>query len=288
MLREPPYDQLRADPSVVFRERLYSPLLPRLPTRAQSATMLLSSLLRVSASLYAPAGHKAGAFDEDFRGLTYGQAAVTGTETAMALQLLNGTATSGAVCLDGTPGGFYFSKATAAANANDWQIYFHGGGWCYDDKDCWHRSNSHLGSTKGAAATVTVGGLMDSDCARNPDFCNFNRVFLIYCDGNSFSGNRDLPYPVVEDGEKANLYFRGRRIVDEVLKALSANFGLAAAQNVLLTGCSAGGLATCVACERARCAAAPAQHLRACFCRRRFVAHSLLAALAAHAPSHSL
>ena len=211
--------------------------------------VLFTTLLHSSVSLYAPAGHKAGAFDEDFRGLTYGAAAAattTGTETAMTLQLLNDTKTSGAVCLDGTPGGFYFSKATNASNANDWQIYFQGGGWCYDDKDCWHRSNSHLGSTKGALSTVTVGGLMDSDCGRNPDFCNFNRVFLIYCDGNSFSGNRDLPYPVVEDGQKANLYFRGRRIVDEVLKALSANYGLADAKNVLLTGCSAGGLATCV------------------------------------------
>ena len=28
------------------------------------------------------------------------------------------------------------------------------------------------------------------------DFCNFNRVWLVYCDGNSFSGNRDAPVPV--------------------------------------------------------------------------------------------
>lgn len=34
---------------------------------------------------------------------------------------------------------------------------------------------------------------MDSDCDNNPDFCNFNRVYMAYCDGNSFSGNRDQP-----------------------------------------------------------------------------------------------
>ena len=46
------------------------------------------------------------------------------------------------------------------------------------------------------------------------------------------------------DGKMKNLYFRGRRIIDESLKALSTQFGLAEADNVLLTGCSAGGLAT--------------------------------------------
>eukprot|EP00663_Eupelagonemidae_sp_cell21sb_P004858 gene4858-917_t len=87
--------------------------------------IFLSSLLHASAGLYAPAGHKAGVFDEDFTGLKFGDAALSlmGTETVMHLQLLNDTTTTGAVCLDGTPGGFYYSKATAAANSNDWQIY---------------------------------------------------------------------------------------------------------------------------------------------------------------------
>ena len=34
----------------------------------------------------------------------------------------------GAVCLDGSPGAFFFSPAADAANANNWQIYFQGGG----------------------------------------------------------------------------------------------------------------------------------------------------------------
>ena len=40
------------------------------------------------------------------------------------------------------------------------------------------------------------------------------------------------------------LYFRGRRIIDTVLSHLTENHGLGDAENVLLTGCSAGGLAT--------------------------------------------
>lgn len=209
---------------------------------------MLSAILCLctAAGLHAPEQYQAGAFDADFVGLKFGDDAVlrSGTETIMNLQMLNDTLTTGAVCLDGSPGGFYFSAATAAANKNDWQIYFQGGGWCYDDKDCWHRSNSNLGSSKGWPTTASIGGLFDSDCERNPAFCNFNRVWLVYCDGNSFSGNRDAPLKVVEDGVKANLYFRGRRILDETLKALAKDYGLSKASNVLLTGCSAGGLAT--------------------------------------------
>lgn len=40
------------------------------------------------------------------------------------------------------------------------------------------------------------------------DYCNFNRVHMAYCDGNSFSGNADEPVTV--NGKK--IYFRGKRI----------------------------------------------------------------------------
>jgi len=79
----------------------------------------------------------------------------------------------------------------------------------------------------------------------NPDFCNFNRVHMVYCDGNSFSGNADAPVVVKGmDGKNKPLYFRGRRIIDAILATLVSDHGLAKADNVLLTGCSAGGLAT--------------------------------------------
>ena len=108
-----------------------------------------AALATCAAGLHAPEGYRAGSFDADFVGLKFGDDPAvlrTGTETVMNLRMLNDTTTTGAVCLDGSPGGFYFSAATSAANVNDWQIYFQGGGWCYDEKDCWHRSNSHLGT----------------------------------------------------------------------------------------------------------------------------------------------
>ena len=53
-----------------------------------------------------------------------------------------------------------------------------------------------------------MGGIMSADCTANPDYCNFNRVHMAYCDGNSFSGNRDEAVTVKGD----KLYFRGRPV----------------------------------------------------------------------------
>jgi len=156
-----------------------------------------------------------------------------------------GLAGMGAVCIDGTDAGFYFAPATVASAAKSWQLYFEGGGWCYDELDCWGRAHSNLGSSKKWPKTMLSGGLMSDDCKLNPDFCNVNRVVFKYCDGNSFSGNRDEPVKVTgPDGVALPLYFRGKRIIDAVLDTLLEKMGLAEAEEVLLTGCSAGGLAT--------------------------------------------
>merc|ERR1719240_1613060 len=151
----------------------------------------------------------------------------------------------GAACLDGSDAAFYFSPATNPKNANDWQIHFQGGGWCYDEMDFWGRSSvPGLGTSKGLHPSMNEGGVMSDNCEKNPDFCNFNRVHMVYCDGNSFSGDRDQPLVVTGlDGKQKSLYFRGKRIIDATLQTLRT-LGLNKAENVLLTGCSAGGLAT--------------------------------------------
>eukprot|EP00456_Euglypha_rotunda_P060066 TRINITY_DN5026_c0_g1_i2.p1 TRINITY_DN5026_c0_g1~~TRINITY_DN5026_c0_g1_i2.p1 ORF type:complete len:195 (+),score=20.82 TRINITY_DN5026_c0_g1_i2:3-587(+) len=150
----------------------------------------------------------------------------------MTLTMLNDAAqSSGAVCLDGTPTGYYFSPYTNSANQYDWQIYFEGGGWCYEEADCWQRSKGALGSSKTWGTTMTVPGLLSDNCTINPIFCNFNRVYLPYCDGNSFSGNRDDV--VTYNGDP--LYFRGRRNLDATIQALLKDRNLSQAVTVMLT-----------------------------------------------------
>lgn len=65
---------------------------------------------------------------------------------------------------------------------------------------------------------------------------------LRYCDGGSFSG--DSAYI----NDSSVLYFRGQRIWDAIITDLLQK-GLAKAENVLLSGCSAGGLATFFHCD---------------------------------------
>ncbi|KAJ9448584.1 Pectin acetylesterase 5 [Diplonema papillatum] len=145
----------------------------------------------------------------------------------------------GAMCLDGSPGGFYYSAGNAA-NKNNWLIFFQGGGWCFTEEDCYARANSTLGSSAAWPKTKGPGhGILYQNCTVNPAFCDFNIVYVQYCDGNSFSGNKDAP--MVVNGRP--LWFRGKRIMDAMLQRLSASFNLSLAEKVVLTGCSAGGLA---------------------------------------------
>ncbi|KAJ9466999.1 Pectin acetylesterase 8 [Diplonema papillatum] len=159
---------------------------------------------------------------------------------SMRLTLMPDAVADGAMCLDGGPAGYMFGAAGAAANTNDWMIHFEGGGWCYDPRDCYHRASTALGNSTNWPTAERAFGLMSSNCSVSPVFCNYNHVKMKYCDGNSFAGNADEP--MVYNGTK--LYFRGKRILDATLSHLARLQNLSNAENVLLTGCSAGGLAT--------------------------------------------
>jgi len=114
----------------------------------------------------APAYMGAGAFSADFEGVTFGAKLSASGGTPMQLHMMpdKGLKGLGAVCLDGSDAGFYFAPATNAKNKNDWQLYFQGGGWCYDKEDCWGRSNTGLGSSAKWAKTSSMGGVMSDDC----------------------------------------------------------------------------------------------------------------------------
>eukprot|EP01116_Phalansterium_solitarium_P018181 TRINITY_DN4720_c0_g1_i1.p1 TRINITY_DN4720_c0_g1~~TRINITY_DN4720_c0_g1_i1.p1 ORF type:complete len:448 (+),score=109.18 TRINITY_DN4720_c0_g1_i1:138-1346(+) len=161
-------------------------------------------------------------------------------EEQMQLRLL--TEFPNAVCLDGTPAGYYFRPGSGEDKAN-WQIFLQGGGWCYGLADCWERSRTATGSSRLWMRSIrSPGGPMSTNCTENPVFCNYNMVYVHYCDGGGYAGNRNEP--VEYAGEK--IYFRGRSIVEAVMRDIYRIPGVAPfaeAQSVLLGGCSAGGLA---------------------------------------------
>lgn len=59
-------------------------------------------------------------------------------------------------------------------------------------------------------------GILSGNATLNPDFYTWNAVFIGYCDGGSFSGQRLQPYVY----NNTPLYFRGRAILTAVLDHL--------------------------------------------------------------------
>lgn len=142
----------------------------------------------------------------------------------------------GAVCLDGTDAGFSIQSIEGSRN---WLLYLGSGGWCFDEEDCLQRAQTDLGSSANWSADTLYGGILSRDCEVSPDFCNFNFVTVSYCDGASFVGDREEPLLV--NGRK--LYFRGKRIINAVIDTL-LTMGMDQAEHIVLSGASAGGLAT--------------------------------------------
>ena len=174
-----------------------------------------------------------------------------------------------AACLDGP--GRVLPPANSEARGR-WLIYIQGGGWCFSDDDCALRAASSLGSAERlppqpSAPELTAGGVLSADCAHNAEFCKYNAAILHYCDGGSFSGNASPTAPQrrhgvrvpVDDGRgrlRAGVAPPSTRHAGSALLAGAlaqlATLGLADATDVLLAGCSAGGLAALL--HAARCA----------------------------------
>jgi hypothetical protein len=98
-----------------------------------------------------------------------------------------------------------------------------------------------LGTTKGDGTSLNFdNGYMSTSQSTNPLAYNWNTVYLRYCDGFSFSGNNDT---TITSG-KVTLHFRGFRILTGLFQRLIKDYKFGMATDVLLSGCSAGGLST--------------------------------------------
>ena len=195
---------------------------------------------------------------------------------------------SGAVCLDGSPAGFYLFKAPAGtkrfkATNQSWVINFEGGGWCVSEEDCAIRATGKTGSSQSWPRTGAFGGVL-SKCCFCTSFCTYHRVLIKSCDGSSFSGaaTRDVPawgYINRQLAIPRRVHLAGRAIVAQTLQVLIDRFGLGHANDVLVSGCSSGGLAALLLAGFVRstllAAAAPLRRFKvAAFSGLFFVPHS--------------
>ncbi|KAL8159125.1 hypothetical protein V2J09_000662 [Rumex salicifolius] len=158
------------------------------------------------------------------------------------LTLIQGADTKGAVCLDGTLPGYHIHPGSGSG-ANSWVIQLEGGGWCNNIRTCVFRKTTRRGSSKFMEKVIPFTGILSNKAEENPDFYNWNRVKLRYCDGASFSGEGQ--------DEAHNMYFRGQRIWETAMEELMEK-GMQNASQALLSGCSAGGLASILHCDEFR------------------------------------
>jgi STAM-binding protein len=164
----------------------------------------------------------------------------------------------GARCLDGSPPAMYYHAANTSADlsaSTKWMLYFQGGSWCMPQSDlphhntayaCAGRAKSEFGSSYLMDKSIDFSGTgifdvgpLEHTSSKSP-FADYHHVMFTYCDGASFSGDRDEP---VRDNN-TTLYFRGKRVLDYLLDTLmSEEYGMGRATEVVVAGGSAGGLA---------------------------------------------
>ncbi|KAL3619109.1 Pectin acetylesterase 8 [Castilleja foliolosa] len=148
----------------------------------------------------------------------------------------------GAVCLDGSPPAYHLDKGFGAG-INNWLVHFEGGGWCNNVTTCLPRKDTRLGSSKKMDKQIDFSGMFSNKPKFNPDFYDWNRIKIRYCDGASFTGDVEAVDPVTK------LYYRGARIFVAVIDDLLAK-GMKNASNAVLSGCSAGGLTSILHCDK--------------------------------------
>ncbi|PKI36018.1 hypothetical protein CRG98_043593 [Punica granatum] len=160
----------------------------------------------------------------------------------VGLSLIYGAAAKGAVCLDGTVPGYHIHRGYGSG-ANSWLIHLEGGGWCDTIRNCVYRKKTHRGSSTYMEKEIPFIGILSSRPDENPDFFNWNRVKVRYCDGASFSGD--------SQHQASQLHFKGHRIWRAVMEDLMSQ-GMRHANQALLSGCSAGGVASILRCDEFR------------------------------------
>ncbi|CAJ1977922.1 unnamed protein product [Sphenostylis stenocarpa] len=158
------------------------------------------------------------------------------------LTLIQGADSKGAVCLDGTLPGYHLDRGFGSG-ADSWLVHLEGGGWCNTIRNCVYRKKTRRGSSKYMENQIPFTGILSNKPEENPDFFNWNRVKLRYCDGASFSGD--------SEDESAQLQFRGQKIWLAAMEELMSK-GMQKANQAFLSGCSAGGLASIIHCDEFR------------------------------------
>nr|GMD40961.1 pectin acetylesterase 8-like [Ipomoea batatas] len=98
-----------------------------------------------------------------------------------------------ALCLSGIPAAYYFAPGVDEGSEN-WLVFLQGGGWCSTFEGC--ISYIPLLRINETATPKYFSGILSNNPEQNPDFYNWNKVMIRYCDGSSFTGNSQKKHNV--------------------------------------------------------------------------------------------
>ncbi|CAI5499454.1 unnamed protein product, partial [Closterium sp. Naga37s-1] len=157
------------------------------------------------------------------------------------------------------PPGYYYRPGTGAGRLR-WHIHLLGGGWCASEGECVNRSLTVIGSSKYWAAdpelrkgnqhAPKMRGILSERRRSNPAFHSWNLVVMLYCDGGGYMSIRGPVLVRVGPGKQRMIHMQGWNNVQAVMHDIKLNRGANAATQVLLSGCSAGGQAVIMLCDR--------------------------------------
>ena len=143
-------------------------------------------------------------------------------------------------CLDGTQPAFYYRPGTESTK---YQIYFEGGGFCFDYKKCSKRSENRLGSSQSYKKFAWFSDeYLSTKKGINKLSYNWNTIFVRYCDGMTYLANKKS----MDVWQKKPLYFQGYKILQNLMRYLfieDNQFDLNQATDIIIAGSSSGGMA---------------------------------------------
>ena len=187
-----------------------------------------------------------------------------------------------ALCNDFTQAGYYLHNAPSSQN---WVVFLEGGGACFSAETCnrryvnretrlqygggeitqpfnvtraWNENSlnrqnivsplmtSIYNLTNGQDASITGTDILSTNCAFNPDFCDYNHILIPYCSSDFWlgndtryntSGNNDFEF--VPDATDMQFIFKGFVIFQSVVReTIPTN----TTGTVLVAGSSSGGI----------------------------------------------
>ena len=148
------------------------------------------------------------------------------------------------MCLDGSDPMIYLHEGGDTKNI---LFYFIGGGACLGTdlpstlESCYKRSKGQFGTSTTWPETYdgADGGILALDPSKSK-FANWTKIVIMYCDGAFHQGNNKIPVQYKD----RQLYFRGGVNTRSHIKWADNKYNLAQAERIIVSGSSAGGIAT--------------------------------------------